>query len=356
MDMVNVKDLLTTAWWCILGFSFFAYLILDGADLGAGVISLFVKDPQEKGAIMASMAGTWDANETWLVVAGGVMFGTFPYVYGSAFHYLMVPLALALWGIISRAIALEFYHHADSSKRFWGFMFGFGSLITPYFAGMAMGAALMGFPMTSMHPANAHPGTGPFTLPTYAGGPLNFVSPFSIWTGFGALIAVALAGSLFIRARFEKHCPIRKTALTWANTSFYLALAAVVVTVVWSIFLFPWAAHKWLGSHWWVWLLVLLGTVFAAFKTRQATANGHDMAAILWLDLVVLLMWGGMMGTMYPWIVPNTWTIFGGASPNVSLVTFTMAMIGFFPIMVFYNAYQWWVFRGRITKLVAYGH
>ena len=90
------------------------YVVLDGADLGAGVFSLFVRNEDERGAIMSAMAGTWDANETWLIVAGGVLFATFPFVYGSAFSYLMVPLALALWGMITRAVALEFRHLADA--------------------------------------------------------------------------------------------------------------------------------------------------------------------------------------------------------------------------------------------------
>ena len=137
------------------------YVVLDGADLGAGVFSLFVRNADERGAIMSAMAGTWDANETWLIVAGGVLFATFPFVYGSAFSYLMVPLAFALWGMITRAVALEFRHLADARwQRFSDYAFGVSSLTVAFFGGMALGAVMMGFPLT--HEAG--------TVPTYVGG------------------------------------------------------------------------------------------------------------------------------------------------------------------------------------------
>lgn len=342
--LTQTQEIVTFAWWIALGLSLLLYIMLDGADLGAGIFSLFVKDEQERGAIMAAMAGTWDANETWLVVAGGVLFGTFPLVYGSAFHYLLVPLAFALWSIITRAVALEFRHHAERSRRLWDRAFGISSLTAVFFAGMAMGAVLQGFPLSS----------GP--VPTYVGGALLFITPFSLWTGIGAVIAASLAGGLFVRARFEPHCPIRERAAAWTDKTFWLALLAVVTTVIWSLLTFPWAYTKWLGPHAWVWFALGLAVVYAVFRMRRSSARNDDLNAILWLNLTITLMWGGMMATMFPWIVPGTWTIYSGASPSVSLFTFTLAMGGFFPVMLMYNWYQIWVFRARINKLAAYAH
>lgn len=332
------------AWWLALGISFLLYIMLDGADLGAGILSLFVRNEQTRGGIMAAMAGTWDANETWLVVAGGIMFGTFPMVYGSAFHYLMLPLCVVLWGIMMRAVALEFRHHAERSRRWWDWTFGISSLVTVYFAGMSMGAVLQGYPLTKEQ------------VPTYAGGLFNFISPFSVWTGIGAVIASALAGGLFVRARFKQTEDIRRQAGRWVDIAFYLSLGATLITVMWSILHFPWARDKWLGPYFWIWALVVLAVIGAVFQMRHASRTNHDLAAILWLDAVIAMMWIAMMITMLPWLVPDTWTIFSGASPSVSLFTFTLAMGGFLPVMFFYNWYQIWVFRARIGKLVGYGH
>jgi cytochrome bd ubiquinol oxidase subunit II len=343
--LTDVQAVVTFAWWIALDLSVLLYILLDGADLGAGVFSLFVRSPRERGAIMSAMAGTWDANETWLIVAGGVLFGTFPFVYGAAFNYLMVPLALALWGMITRALALEFRHLAEERwQRFSDLCFGFSSLVVAFFGGMAVGAILQGFPLTDT----------PGRVPTYVGGSLRFISAFSIWTGIAAVLAVTLAGLLFIRARFEHSEPIRKQAAGWTNIIFFLGLAAVVITVVTNAVIFPWAARKWFGPHFWIWGIVLLAVVYAAFRMRVASRHDRDFTAILWFNAAVAIMAIAMMATVYPWIVPNTWTIYSGASPAVSLFTFTLAMGGFFPVMLMYNAYQIWVFRARISALAAY--
>lgn len=344
-DLSQIQSIVTFAWWIALDVSVLLYIMLDGADLGAGIFSLFVRSADERGAIMSAMAGTWDANETWLIVAGGVLFGTFPFVYGSAFSYLMVPLAFALWGMITRALSLEFRHLASARwQRFSDYAFGLSSLVVAFFGGMAVGAVLHGFPLTST----------PGIVPAYVGGALRFISPFSIWTGIAAVIATTLAGVLFIRARFEHQEPIRVQAAAWTNAIFYLALAAVAVTVVVSAAIFPWARTKWLGPDFWVWGLVGLVVVFAAVRMRMAANRERDLAAILWLNFAIAVMALAMMATIYPWLVPGTWTIYSGASPAVSLFTFTLAMGGFFPVMLMYNAYQIWVFRARISALAAY--
>ncbi|APZ43730.1 cytochrome d ubiquinol oxidase subunit II [Acidihalobacter ferrooxydans] len=345
MDALTpIQQELSFIWWIALGLSFMLYIILDGSDLGAGIFSLFVRDEDERGAIMAAMAGTWDANETWLVVAGGIIFGSFPLVYGSAFHYLMLPLMLTLLSIILRAVALEFRVHSDFSKRFWDWCFGIASLTVTFFAGMGLGGLLQGFPLTA----------GP--VPTYAGGALNFFSLFSLWIGVAAVIAAALAGGIFLRVRFERHTELYHAAQKWVDVMFYLALAAVLITLVWSYFKLPWASAKWTGPHWWAWWLLGAAVVFCAVRMRMASIKQHDMSAMLWLSATIIIMWGGMMATMYPWLVPDTWTIYSGANPSNSLVAFTLAVGGFIPVMIMYNWYQIWVFRGRITKLAAYEH
>ena len=340
--LTQIQSIITFAWWMAFSLSVVLYVVLDGADLGAGVFSLFVRKADERGAIMSAMAGTWDANETWLIVAGGVMFAAFPFVYGSAFSYLMVPLALALWGMITRAVSLEFRHLADARwQRFSDFAFGLSSLVVAFFGGMALGAVMQGFPLT--HVAG--------TVPTYVGGALRFISPFSIWTGIASVVAVTQGGVLFIRARFHHGEPIRRQAARWSNVTFYLALAVAIITIVFSMAIFPWAAHKWLGPNFWIWAIVLLAVIVAAVMMRTAANRDKDLKALIWFTVALAIMSIAFLATLYPWMVPGTWTIYSGASPAVSLFTFTLAMGGFFPIMIMYNAYQIWVFRGRISAM-----
>ena len=343
--LTPLQHVLANGWWVAVAFCILAYIILDGADLGAGIFSLFVVDKDERGAIMQAMAGTWHANEPWLIVGGGVLFGSFPIAYGAVLSYLMVPLALILWGILTRAVSLEFRHLAeDRSRRFSDWAFGLSSLVVPFFGGMAVGAVLQGFPLT--HEVNQ--------VPTYVGGAFRFISPFSVWTGIAAVIAVSLSGGLFIRARFEKGEPIRKKAAGWTNGSFYLVIAAVMVTVIWSVLEFPWASNNWLGHYFWVWGLFLLAALASTFMMRRASIDDRDFHALLWLNLTIAIMAGGMFATLYPDMVPSTWTVVAAASPEISLFTFLLTLVFLFPVMIMYNWYQIWVFRARVAKLASY--
>lgn len=346
----------STWWWLLLGLFFLLYIVLDGGDLGAGIFAIFSSEEEERGAIMASMAGFWDGNETWLVVAGGVIFGAFPIVYGSAFNYLMFPLMVALWAIIARAIAFEFHIHARSSKRFWGWAFAIGSLMAPFFAGVALGATLQGFPLQSGLAAKISNSMGYDTpLLHYAGGAFVFLSPFSIWVGVAAVIAASLAGGLYLSARFVPGDPIHERAHHWTSVTFYLALVAIVITLIWSYALFPWAAAKWTGNNWAIWLIWLVLILFFAFQSMKNHSSRHDLAAMFWGAGMVALLWIALWASLYPWVVPYTWTIRAAGNPANSMAVFTMFMTGFVPVMIMYNWYQIWVFRGRLTKKSVYG-
>lgn len=342
MELTHAYQWFTVIWWLLIGLFVVLYIILDGADLGSGIFSLFHPDSDERGAIMASMAGTWDANETWLVVAGGAIFGTFPLTYGSLFHYLMIPLMVVLWGIIVRAVSLEFHHQSTRSRRIWDWSFGIGSLVTTFAAGVALGAFLQGFPITGGQ------------VPTFQGGVMDFLSPFSLWTGVTAVIAAALAGGVYLRARFERDSNIYAQAMAWTDTMFYLALVAILGTVIWSFFKFPWAQARWLGPEWWMFMLAGAVVLFATWSMRRASHHQQDISAMLWLGVIVFINFGAMMATLYPWFVPGTLTLFDAANPSNSLTAFSYSMLGFIPVMLSYNFYQAWVFRARLHRLAAY--
>ena len=343
--LTHVQHVLAFGWWLTVAFSVILYIVLDGADLGAGIFSLWVVDHHERGAIMQAMAGTWDANETWLIVAGGVLFGSFPFVYGSAFPYLMIPLLCVLLGILTRAVALEFRHLAsDRTRRFTDWAFGLSSLSVTFFGGMCVGALLHGFPLTHVSDQ----------VPTYVGGAWRFVTPFSIWIGVAAVIAVSLSGGLFVRARFEREEEVRKHAATWTNAVFYLAVAAVPISTLWIAIEFPWAHRTWFGSYFWAWWMIPVAAIITSFLMRHYSNQERDVAALACLNITIAIMAAGLLATIYPAMIPDTWTIDTGASREISLVTFLFTVAGLYPVMLMYNIYQIWVFRTRITKLASY--
>ncbi|GAB6070574.1 cytochrome d ubiquinol oxidase subunit II [Thiomicrorhabdus hydrogeniphila] len=342
MSMTHPEQWVTLVWWILIGLFVVVYIILDGSDLGAGIYSLFHSDSEEKGAIMASMAGTWDANETWLVVVGGALFGTFPMAYGALFHYLMIPLMFVLWGIIIRAVSLEFHHYSKRSRVFWDWGFGIGSLMVAFFAGVSLGAFLQGFPTT---------GT---TIVNFSGGALDFLTPFSAWTGVTATIAASLAGGVYLRARFDRESTIYHKALVWTNVMFYLSLVAILSTVIWTFIQFSWARDKWIGPYWWAYVLSGAVVLYAVWAMRRASHQKKDVKAMLWLGVIVFINFVIMMITLFPWFVPGTMTIYDAASPSNDSGAFTYVMLGFVPVMLSYNFYQAWVFRARLNKLAGY--
>lgn len=344
-------NLLAIAWAVAVFLSVAIYLILDGSDLGAGVLSLAFNDTQTRGAIMSSMAGTWDANETWLVVAGGILFGSFPFIYGSVFHFLLIPLMILLLGIITRAIALEFRHYAVKHKRSWGWAFGISSLVVSFIIGTMGGALLDGVPMTERSVSYAGGGI----LKTFSGSPLDFLSIYSVWTGLVGVLTSVLAGTIYLRARFEKSTLLRKTLRPWANYSLYLFIGALLITLVWGVFRHPWLSVK-LGADSAEWfILPALWIAWSFYQTHHAVNHEKDGAAMAWFALSIGSILATTGALLYPWIIPGSWTIFDSADPSLSLTSVTLGLGGFIPVMLAYNWYQLYVFRARITHLGEYG-
>lgn len=154
------------------------------------------------------------------------------------------------------------------------------------------------------------------------------------------MIVVTLGGVLFVRARFQHGEPIRRQAARWSHGVFYLVLLSAAITIIFSIAIFPWAAHKWLEPNFWVWLIVLLAVIGAAVKMRTAAHHDQDLTALIWFTVALVIMAISLMATIYPWMVPGTWTIYSGASPSVTVFEFTLAMGCFIPVMIMYNAYS----------------
>ena len=127
--------------------------------------------------------------------------------------------------------------------------------------------------------------------------------------------------------------------------------ATVLITVAWSAAIFPWARDNWFGPRFWAWGLVLIAALGSTYVMRVETFKDRDFHALLWLYTTIAIVMGGMVATMYPYIVPGTWTVDGGASPEISIFTFLLTAVFFLPVIIGYNWYQIWVFRARVAQL-----
>jgi len=306
--------------------------VLDGFDLGIGVLSLFVREHERRGIMMASLSSVCDANETWLVVLGGALFGAFPMVYAIVLNALYLPIVVMIFALIFRGVAFEFREH--SRPRLWDFAFGIGSLIAALCQGFVLGGLIAG--------PTAHDGR-------FAGGPFEWFSPFSVLVAFGVVFGYVLLAATYIIVKTEGVSQKHGIATAWIAGALMLAAAAGVS--IWTPILDPVVAEKWFGNG--VITAFVIAPIFALFCSAmlaRALLRYQEHAPFVWSVGIFLASLIGLASSLYPDLVPRAVTASEAASDSFTLV-FMMLGIGLLiPVMIAYNVYQYFVFRGKVTS------
>ncbi len=297
-------------WYAILCFMFSMYILLDGFDFGAGVVHLFfAKDEESKRAIHQAIGPFWDANEVWLIAAGGVMFAAFPVLYASAFSGFYLPLMLVLWLLIFRALGLElreFVHH-PMWHQLWDFLFGWSSLLLAFFYGLALGNVVRGVNLGGFEEGSSLYDSNYFFLPLWNDSfsplveRLGVVDWFTLQLGLIALLALSLHGAAWIIFRTESPLNERLRRFIPAGALLLLVLS-VTALFVWRQ-IRPEALKNYEAMPWlWIFpalmFLGLLGLIFI----RRFTGAGK---AFLFTSLFI---GGGLFSTalsMYPVLLPS---------------------------------------------------
>ncbi len=341
MDTLASTDmhaLLAGVWFVLIGLFLAFYVVLDGFDLGVGVLSLAV-DETRRTTMMASLGSIWDANETWLVVLGGTLFGAFPLAYGTVLPALYVPLIVMLLGLMLRGVSFEF--HALSRRRaFWGAMFGLGSLLAALAQGFALGGLLAG-----IHIVDGR----------FVGGAWDWLSPFSVAVALGVVAGYAMLGSAWLilktRDEIQAGCYRRSAALAWV-----MLLAAVLVSV-WTPLRYPDIAARWFATPNVFWFAPLPLLALGSFVgLLRALKQRSELAPFVWTALIFLFSFGGLAASLYPWIVPGALTLTQAAASTQTLVFMLLGVGMLVPVMVAYNIYQYAVFRGKVDVAAHYAH
>jgi cytochrome bd ubiquinol oxidase subunit II len=317
--MEALKDFLPQVWFVILALFLFLYVMLDGFDLGVGILSLTSSDEERRGILMTSLGNIWDANETWLVIMGGALFGAFPLAYGTILSALYIPIFIMIFGLIFRAVAFEFREHSNN-KIFWNFAFGTGSFIAALGQGFALGSVIEGIAVDQ---------AGHFIGSTW-----DWLDWRSLLVALTLIQGYVLIGStyLILKTEGELQKTHFKTAKIAAITTFIGAVLITIATPIVYIF----AVIPVLG----VWLIWnLLGSL-----NRE-----EENTPFVWTILLFLLTFIGLGLIVFPYIIPNQITIYQAAAAPSALV-FMLTFIGvLIPIMLFYNIYNYVVFRGKVV-------
>jgi cytochrome d ubiquinol oxidase subunit II len=332
--MDSLQYFLPQVWFVILGTFLFLYITLDGFDLGVGILSLTAASEERRSILMTSLGSVWDANETWLVLMGGALFGAFPLAYGTILTALYMPAVVMIIGLILRAVAFEFRENSDR-KAFWNIAFGVGSFLAALGQGFTLGSVFEGIAVDQA----GH----------FVGGIWDWLSWRSILIALTLIQGYVLIGStyLIIKTTGSLQQTHYKTAKIAAVTTF---LGTVFITASTPLFYEQIRAKLFEPPEIYIFASIpILGILLVFLLLRSLNLQQERIPFVITI-LIFLLSFLGLGLIIFPYIIPPSITIYqAAASPNA--LVFMIIFIGFLiPIMLAYNIYNYVVFRGKVTE------
>jgi cytochrome d ubiquinol oxidase subunit II len=328
----SVHLFLIDVWLCFLGLFLTFYVVLDGFDLGIGVLSLFVREDERRGIMMASLGSVWDANESWLVVLGGALFGAFPLAYGIVLNALYLPIMVMIFALIFRGVAFEYREHAQ--RRLWDYAFGIGSLIAALCQGFALGGLIAGPSVSGER---------------FTGGSFDWLSPFSVLVALGVVFGYVLLGATYLIVKTEGEAQRHAIRTAWIAGALMLVAAAGIS--LWTPLRYPFVAEKWFGNGIIsAFVIPPLFAIFCSAMLARALWKRYEHAPFAWSIGIFLCSLGGLAASFYPYLVPRGVTAAAAGSDSLTLVIMMLGIGLLIPVMVVYNAYQYAVFRGKVSS------
>src|SRR3569623_809159 len=316
----------------------FAYVVLDGFDLGVGMLLPLSRSEHERDQMMNSVAPVWDGNETWLVLGGGGLFAAFPLAYAVTLPALYVPITVMLLGLIFRGVAFEYRVRSQKHRLWWEFAFAGGSLAAAVSQGVVLGAYLQGIRVAER---------------AYAGGNWDWLTPVSVLTGVALIIGYALLGATWLVMKTADD--LQRRARRYARTAGIGTLILIGVVSLWTPFLHPeYAARGCLGPA----ILSTFGVPVLGAGGARGLSRGRArsrLAAPFFAALgLFALSYAGLGISLIPHIVPPSLSFWDGAAPDISLRFLLVGARVLLPMILGYTAYAYWVFRGKVGDAAHY--
>jgi cytochrome bd ubiquinol oxidase subunit II len=320
-------------WAVIIAFGLMMYVIMDGFDLGIGILFPFVNDRDDRDCMVNTVAPVWDGNETWLVLGGAGLFAAFPLAYSFLLSALYLPLILMLAGLIWRGVAFEFrFKASEEHKWFWDQAFAWGSYIAAFFQGVALGAVINGFKVEG---------------PSHTGGAFDWITPFSLFTGLGLIVAYALLGSTWLIMKTEGD--LQRRMIELARPIALALLWVIAIVSIWTPFVHRDVAARWFTLPNPIFFAPVPVLVLAATWGILHFLKRETHAAPFILVLVLLFLgYSGLGISLWPHIIPPDVTIWAAAGPPQSLGFTLVGALFIIPIILTYTAWSYYVFRGKV--------
>jgi cytochrome d ubiquinol oxidase subunit II len=325
-------------WAALIAFAVLAYVVLDGFDLGVGILFPLIRGEAHRDEAMNSVAPVWDGNETWLVLGGGGLLAVFPLAYSIIMSALYVPIIVMLLALVFRGVAFEFRWRTKRGQFLWDWAFAFGSTLAAFAQGVTLGALVQGIPVEGR---------------AYAGGWWDWLSAFSLLTGVALVIGYALLGATWLIWKTEGH--VQRRAY---DIAFWVAPATLVLigaVSFWTPFLSSLYAARWFS--WPQVLLVVpvpLAVLGAGFLLLKGLQKQQELAPFLASLALFVLCFIGLGISFFPYMVPHAVTIHAAAAPDNSLSFLLVGAAVLVPMILAYTGYAYWVFRGKVKAVGGY--
>jgi cytochrome d ubiquinol oxidase subunit II len=329
---------LAMVWAFIIAFAVFVYIVMDGFDLGVGLLFPLFPQKADRDTVMNSVAPVWDGNETWLVLGGGGLMAAFPLAYAVLIPAIYTPIIAMLIGLIFRGVAFEFRWRVQREPNLWDVAFAGGSWLAALAQGIALGAILQGIHVEGRH---------------YAGGWWDWLTPFSILTGLSLAIGYALLGATWLVLKTEGELRDRAYRLSWYLL--FAMLGAIVLVSLATPFL-----HIQYAERWFTWPnIVLTAPVPIAVACicallLRSLINKQDTPPFFLSLALFALSYAGLGISMYPYIVPQSITIWQAAAPENSQLFMLVGVAILIPLILAYTGWAYWVFRGKVKAGMGY--
>ena len=323
---------LTVIWALIIVFALFVYVVMDGFDLGIGLLFPTFKVGHERDTAMNSIAPLWDGNETWLVLGGGGLLAAFPLAYGVILSALYAPIIAMLLALVFRGVAFEFRWRDPAHQAFWDRAFTGGSFVAAMSQGIVLGALLQGITVAGR---------------AYAGGWWDWLTPFTLLTGVSVTLAYGLLGATWLNLKTEGE--LQQQAARMARWLGAATLGAIVVVSLATPFLRGAYFDRWLSFPNVLWVApvpVLVGIASLAFV--RSLKAGHELSPFLLTLSIFLLCFIGLGISVFPYVIPGAVTIWEAATERSSQIFMLVGTAIVMPMILGYTAWTYYVFRGKV--------
>lgn len=326
-------------WTIILGAAVFLYVLLDGFDLGVGILHGFATNRQDRSIIMDSIAPVWDGNETWLVLGTVGLLAAFPLAFTIIMPALYFPILIMLLALIFRGVAFEFHYRDAEHITFWDRAFSLGSLIATFSQGIVLGAFIQGFAVEGRH---------------FVGSTFDCFTLFSLFTGLALVFGYSLLGAGWLILKTDG--PLQKMARRQSRICLVAVLIAMVIITIWT----PLHNHD-IAQRWYAWpnslyfsIILILTILIAWFEWRFIQNLKSELAPFIGAVGLFLISYLSLTYSLFPMIVPYHYSLWQAASTLDTQAFLIVGTLFLLPIILMYSVWSYWVFRGKVRADMGY--